>query len=76
MNFSEYKNFLVIPEEIVKHCAQQVAEEYPSSGNNFKLCLDYGDKFRIAGLTPVYLCKDNMRDVFVTSMEKFQNKFH
>lgn len=76
MDFETYRNFLVIPEDIVKHCAQQVDESYPLDGNNFRLCLEHGGKLREAGLTPLYLCKENMRDIIVTSMEKFQNKFH
>jgi hypothetical protein len=72
----ELSDLIVVPEEIIKHCANQVDLMYVDEGNNFKLCLQYGSQFKEAGLTPLYLCKPNMKDVYVTSMEKFESKFH
>lgn len=67
---------LVVPEEVLEYCAKQSKMEIPEEPNNFELCLDYGTQFKEAGLTPLYLCKENMKDIFVTSVEKFQTFFH
>lgn len=69
-------NLLVIPEQVVKDCAMRLTDEFPNEKNNFQLCLDYANQFRDVGLTPIYLCETNMRDIYVTTVEKYQNKFH
>jgi hypothetical protein len=38
--------------------------------------LDYANQFRDVGLTPLYLCEHGMKDIYVTTLEKYQNKFH
>lgn len=65
-------NMQIVPEDIIKWCASQLEGEE----NNFELCLEMADKFRDAGLTPVYLCSESLKDLFVTSKEKLQKKYH
>jgi hypothetical protein len=63
----------VVPEEIVKQCALAFAED---EENTFKNFLNVGREFRAAGLTPLYLCTENMKDMYVTTEEKMRKKLH
>ena len=76
MEYQKYKDFFVVPEQLIFLCANQIDDEISTGENNFRVCLKYGDEFRMAGLTPIYLCKEDMKDVFVTTLEKMKNLFH
>jgi len=62
----------VVPEEVVKSCADYLRGEE----NNFQLFLDVAKQFRYAGLTPIFLCSESMKDLYVTTEENLQKKFH
>lgn len=62
----------IVPEEVVRYCAQQLRGEE----NNFKLFLNVAKEFRHAGLTPIFLCSESMKDLYVTTEENLQKKFH
>ena len=66
------ENMRLVPEDIIKWCASQLDGEE----NNFELCLDVAKELRDAGLTPVYLCSESLKDLFVTTKEKLQKKLH
>jgi len=66
------ENMRMVPEDIIKWCASQMEGEE----NTFELCLEVADQLREAGLTPVYLCSESLKDLFVTSREKLQKKLH
>jgi hypothetical protein len=63
----------VVPEEIVIQCALAFREDEENTFRNF---LDVAKVFRAAGLTPLYLCSENMKDMYVTTEEKMRKKFH
>ena len=63
----------LVPEDIIEFCASQFA---PNEENSFRDILHAVDEFRDAGLTPVILCTDTLKDLFVTTKEKLQKKLH
>ena len=63
----------VVPEQIVKYCAGQFSH---GEENTFKDFLEVAEEFRDAGLTPVFLTTDRLKDLFVTTEEMIKNKFH
>jgi hypothetical protein len=63
----------VIPEDVVVFCASQFG---PDEDNSFKNILNAADEFRVAGLTPLFLCTKTLQDIFVTTVEKLQKKYH
>ena len=63
----------VVSEEIVVFCASQLPDD---EENSFQKFLDVADEFREAGLTPVFLCSRTLQDLYVTTKEKLQKKFH
>jgi hypothetical protein len=65
-------NLQLIPEEMVRYCADELADEE----NSFKRILETAGEFKEAGLTPVYLCSNTLKDIFVTTLEKLQKKLH
>jgi len=67
------KGLSVIPEDIVQFCASQFG---PDEDNSFKNILNAADEFREAGLTPLFLCTKTLQDIFVTTVEKLQKKYH
>jgi len=66
------ENMRMVPEDIIKWCASQMEDEE----NTFEMCLEIAGQLRKAGLTPVYLCSESLKDLFVTSKEKLQKKLH
>lgn len=66
-------NIKIIPEEMIVYCASQFG---PEEENSFKQCLEVGNTFKKAGLTPVYLCKEDFMDIYVTTKEKLTRKYH
>lgn len=74
---SEYEGFLIIPEDVVMFCSEQIFTMYGKSEENaFKDILDAGVVFKQAGLTPVYLCREDMKNLCVTTMEKIRKNYH
>ena len=63
----------VVPEEIVKQCAYAMQDDEQNTFNSF---LAAAQEFREAGLTPLYLCSQNMKDMYVTTEEKMRKKFY
>jgi hypothetical protein len=66
------KNMQIVPEEIIEYCASHLEGEE----NNFEKFLEVAAEFREAGLTPVFLCSDTLKDLFITTKEKLQKKLH
>jgi hypothetical protein len=66
------ENMQIVPEEIVQLCAKELEGE----DNNFEQFLQVAKEFRYAGLTPIFLCSHSMQDLYVTTKEKLQKKFH
>jgi len=66
-------NLQLISEEIIEYCAEQIADD---DQNSFRRILSAASEFKEAGLTPVFLCSDTLKDVFVTTAEKLQKKLH
>lgn len=65
--------FKIVPEEIIIQCASHFKED---EENNFRTFLDTGEQFKMAGLTPVYICDNKMKEFIVTSKEKLQGSYH
>ena len=66
------QNLFVVPEKIVQQCARALGEEE----NNFRNFLEVAAEFREAGLTPLYLCNEDMKNMHVTTEEFLRKKFH
>ena len=66
-------NLYVVPEHIVRQCAHAMGDD---EVNNFRNFLEVAEVFRGAGLTPLYLCTENMKDMRVTTEEFMRKKFH
>lgn len=66
------KNMQIVPEEIVQYCADQLEGEE----NTFENFLLVAKELRLAGLTPVFLCSNTLKDLYITSLEKLQRKLH
>jgi hypothetical protein len=66
-------NLQLVPEDIIQYCADQIADD---DQNSFKRILGAAHEFKNAGLTPVFLCSETLKDVFVTTAEKLQKKLH
>lgn len=63
----------VIPEEMIIHCASKLLDD---NNNSFKYILETAHEFRMAGLTPVYLCTSSLKDVYVTTEENIKQEYH
>lgn len=66
------ENMQIVPEEIVQYCADHLVGEE----NNFEKFLLIANEFRSAGLTPVFMCSRNLKDLFITTEEKLKRKLH
>jgi hypothetical protein len=66
------KNMQIVPEEIVKYCADHLEGEE----NTFEKFLSLAEEFRSAGLTPIFMCSSNLKDLFITTEEKLKRKLH
>ena len=63
----------IISEDMILYCASQ----FPAhEENSFRNILNVADEFRDAGLTPIFLCSETFKDLFVTTKEKLQKKLH
>lgn len=67
----ELKDIKVVPEELIVSCAEQSIEN-----NRFHKVLAEGLEYKLAGLTPVYLCKTDFKQLGVTSEERLTRKYH
>lgn len=78
-NFSdeELAKMLIVPEDIVELCSQTMVSTYGGDEeNNFQVVLRQGNILKVAGRTPVYLCTQDMKTLYVTSVEKVQKQYH
>jgi hypothetical protein len=75
---SELMEMLVVPEDLVQLCSETMMTEYGDEGvdNNFEVVLKQGSVLKKAGRTPVYLCTQDMKVIYVTSMEKISKNYH
>ena len=64
--------FEIIPEERIRYAADIM----PEADNSFVRLLRYGQEFKAADLTPIYIIDSNTADVYVTSAERVQKSFH
>lgn len=65
-------NLKIVPEEMIVSCASK----FNSEDNAFSNFLKVAHEFRLAGLTPVYLCNSTFKTVIVTTQEKINREFH
>lgn len=64
--------FEVIPENRIRAAAELMAD----TDNSFQTLLKYGDEFKAADLTPIYIINNTTSDVYVTTVERMQKDFH
>ncbi|MGZ4849820.1 MAG: hypothetical protein ACXV2C_00375 [Candidatus Bathyarchaeia archaeon] len=79
MSFSEVdiSDMLVVPEELVIMCSEQMILLYgEEADNNFEVVLSQGDELKAAGRTPIYLCTQDMKMLFVTTVEKINKQYN
>jgi hypothetical protein len=62
----------IIPEKRIRMAADFMSE----TDNAFVKLLEYGEEFRAANLTPIYIVDNVTADVYVTSAERIQKSFH
>lgn len=68
---------LVVPEELVMLCSEQMILMYGNSpNNNFEFVLQQGDVLKGAGRTPIYLCTQDMKTLYVTTVEKINKQYN
>jgi hypothetical protein len=64
--------FEIISEERIRTAADYLS----GTDNSFAKLLVYGEKFKAADLTPIYILDQKTADVYVTSAERIQKTFH
>lgn len=70
-------DMLVVPEELVELCSETMATTYgDGADNNFNAVLNQGKLLKGAGRTPIYLCSQDMKTLYVTSKEKINKEYH
>lgn len=47
-----------------------------SPNNNFEFVLQQGDVLKGAGRTPIYLCTQDMKTLYVTTVEKINKQYN
>jgi len=67
------KRFQIVPKEMIEWCANQFG---PEEENVFSEFLDVAEIYSEAGLTPVFLCTDTIKDLHITTKEKLQKNYH
>lgn len=72
MKVPQLENLMIVPEHMIIDCASAILE----SNNNFKDSLMKGNEYRLAGLTPIYLCNKDFNEIYVTSCEKLQKLYN
>lgn len=69
------ENLKLVPRHIIKSCADDMSNQgYEYS--RFQILLDEEKLYEEAKLTPVFICSDNMKEVYTTSLEKIKNLYH
>ena len=63
----------MVSQEMVEWCAEQCADD---EQNSFKRLLEAAAEFKSAGMTPVFLCSETLRDLYVTTAERLKKKLH
>lgn len=66
-------NLKIVPEYIMIECAGRFG---PEENNSFKECIEQATVFKQAGLTPIYLCTNSFKKMFVTTKEKLRKEYH
>ena len=73
----ELAEMLIVPEELVIMCAEQMVMMYGAdTENTFNFVLKRGEELKFAGRTPVYLCTQDMKHVYVTSLESINKQYN
>lgn len=73
----EFTDMLIVPEELVILCSEQMIITYGEEPeNNFEFVLKQGKILKGAGRTPVYLCTQDMKNLFVTTKEKINKQYN
>jgi len=78
-NFSDedLAKMLIVSEELITLCADTYVQTFGNEEeNHFGILLEQGSILRQAGRTPVYLCTQDMKVIYVTSLEKVQKQYH
>jgi hypothetical protein len=66
-------NLKIVPEEMIIACASKFP---PDQENSFKTLLNSAHEFKLAGLTPVYLCNSSFKTMIATTQEKLNKELH
>jgi hypothetical protein len=72
----ELRDMLVVPEELVVMCSEQMGVMYGTQENNFDVVLKQGGELKSAGRTPIYLCTQDMKHIYVTSVESINKQYN
>jgi len=67
------ENLQIVSEEIIEYCAKQIQDD---PENNFSKFLEVAKEYRKAGLTPIFLCSETLKDLIVTTEERLRKKLH
>lgn len=70
-------DMLIVPEQLVELCSETMVSTYgEEESNTFYTVLLKGKALKDAGRTPIYLCSQDMKTLFVTSREKINKEYH
>ncbi len=64
--------FEIVSEERIRTAADYLY----GTDNSFAKLLVYGEEFKAADLTPIYILDQKTADMYVTSAERIQKSFH
>lgn len=68
-------NLKLVPRHIIKSCSDDmVLQGYDN--NRFSILLEEEKSYENANLTPVFICSNDMKEVYTTSVEKIKNLYH
>ena len=68
------ENMVFVPEEYVRHAAR--IERTMNPENTFDRLLGYAAEFREADLTPMFFYDEDEKNLYVTTKEKMEKKYH
>lgn len=72
-NNKTIQNLKIVPEEIIIDCAKDLEHV---ENNNFKKLLKEAEQYKMLDLTPIFISTPDMKNIFITSLEKMQKKYN
>lgn len=69
------ESYIVVPESVVVKAAKTM-EEQGEANSGFVKCLNAGQEFKDAGLTPIYLFDPDYMDLLVICEETWKKKLN